>query len=71
MLATVALNYLLVPRFGLVAAALLSVAGYAALFASQWLGVRALAPEIRFGRLCAKVLACAPLAWAAHRWAQA
>jgi O-antigen/teichoic acid export membrane protein len=70
MLATVALDYLLVPRFGLLAAALLTVAGYAALFASQWLGARSLAPEIRFGHLCAKVLACAPLAWAAHRWAQ-
>ncbi len=70
MLVNVGLNYLLVPRFGLLAAALITVVGYAALFATQWLGVRSLRPEIRFGRLCAKALACAPLAWGAWWWAQ-
>jgi O-antigen/teichoic acid export membrane protein len=70
MAANVGLAYLLVPRFGLIAAALLTVLGYATLFASQWAAARALGAEIGFARIAARALACAPLAAAAHFWAR-
>jgi O-antigen/teichoic acid export membrane protein len=44
-------NYVLIPVFGIVLAAMTSVGAYAALFALQWLLVRDVAIDIRYGRL--------------------
>jgi O-antigen/teichoic acid export membrane protein len=44
-------NYVLIPMFGIVVAALTSVVAYATLFALQWLLVRDVAVDIRYGRL--------------------
>jgi O-antigen/teichoic acid export membrane protein len=70
MATNVGLNYLLVPRLGLAAAAVLTVVGYGVLFATQWVGARTLGAEIRFARLAGKALAFAPLAAAAYFWAR-
>lgn len=64
----VVLDLLLVPRFGIAAAAGATVVSYALLFAVVARLAGRLRPGVRFGRLAWKAAACAPLALAGWWW---
>ena len=59
--ATIAANYVLVPRFGIGVAALTSVLAYVGLFVAQWWLVRDVAVDIRYARLSIGMAALAAI----------
>lgn len=60
-LCNIVLNYIFVPRYGIVAAATTTVVSYAILFGVQLLQTRTLSTDISYSRLAAKVVLLSPI----------